>query len=94
MFDFKTLKDKVSGMFEKSTDAETLKKLGVVLNDIDECEKERNQLVKENDDIRKSYIDVVKGASFKPNKDDVNDNNGESHDFEYYLNEEGKKLSK
>jgi hypothetical protein len=91
MIDFKKLKEAVIEIVGENASKENLQKLGVIQNEIDNAEKERDTLRKDNDEIRKLYVDAIKQVGSSKNVEEKPDNPKEEKSFEEFLIEASKK---
>lgn len=91
MIDFKKLKESIIEIVGENASKENLQKLGVIQNEIDSAEKERDTLRKDNDEIRKLYVDAIKQVGSSKNVEEKQDNPKEEKSLEEFLIEASKK---
>ena len=62
---FEELREAINELAKGQTDTEILKTLGSTLKKVDDIEIEYDKSIKDQDQLRKEYIEAVKGNSFK-----------------------------
>ena len=63
--DFNKVRELLKGLITDSTPTEEVEKIGKISGEIDNLEKEDQDFLKSHEDLRKTYIEVIKDTSFK-----------------------------
>ena len=72
--DYKKLKETLKGLIRENTTPEDTEIIANVVNQIDEAEKESNELLEKHEDLRQKYINAVRNSVFGGNpKEQEND---------------------
>ena len=71
--DFSKIKELLKGLITDSTPTEEVEALGRISGELDNLEKEEQDLVQKHEELRKKYIEALKDSSFKgaPKEDDT-----------------------
>ena len=63
--DFAKIRELIKGLVNDSLPTEEVEKIGAVVQEVDNAEKEFNEFVENHDNLRKKYIEAVKNSTFK-----------------------------
>ena len=63
--DFEKVRELLKDLIKDSTPTEEVEKIGGIVQEIDNSEKEFNEFVEKHDELRKKYIEAVKNSTFK-----------------------------
>ena len=63
--DFAKIRELIKGLVNDNLPTEEVEKIGAVVQEVDNAEKEFNDFVEKHDDLRKKYIEAVKASTFK-----------------------------
>ena len=73
--DYKKLKETLKGLIKENTTQEDTELIANIVNQIDEAEKESNELLEKHEDLRQKYINAVRnsvcGGNPKEKEDDT-----------------------
>lgn len=62
--DFAKIRELIKGLVNDNLPTEEVEKIGAVVQEVDNAEKEFNDFVEKHDDLRKKYIEAVKQSTF------------------------------
>lgn len=88
--DFTKIRELLKGLVNDSLPTEEVEKIGAVVQEVDNAEKEFNDFVEKHDDLRKKYIEAVKNSTFK---EEPREESNEPKTFEQCLQEQINKRS-
>lgn len=63
--DFAKIRELIKGLVNDSLPTEEVEKIGAVVQEVDNAEKEFNDFVEKHDNLRNKYIEAVKNSTFK-----------------------------
>lgn len=63
--DFAKIRELLKGLVNDSLPTEEVEKIGAVVQELDNAEKEFNEFVEGHDTLRKKYIEAVKNSTFQ-----------------------------
>ena len=70
--DFAKIRETLKGLVSDSLPTEEVEKIGAIVQEVDNAEKEFNEFVVKHDELRKKYIEAVKNSTFKEKPKDEN----------------------
>lgn len=88
--DFTKIRELLKGLVNDSLPTEEVEKIGGIVQEVDNAEKEFNDFVEKHDDLRKKYIEAVKNSTFK---EEPKEEPNEPKTFEQCLQEQINKRS-
>ena len=68
--DFAKIRELLKGLVNDSLPTEEVEKIGGIVQEVDNSEKEFNEFVVKHDDLRKKYIEAVKTSAFQEKPQD------------------------
>ena len=70
--DYAKLKEGLKELITDSSSTEDVEKVTRLVKDLEDCEKERDDLLRVNEETRRKYIEAVKNSTFneKPKEDE------------------------
>lgn len=63
--DFAKIRELIKGLVNDSLPTEEVEKIGAIVQEVDNAEKEFNEFVEGHEGLRKKYIEAVKNSTFK-----------------------------
>ena len=70
--DYAKIRELLKGLVNDSTPTEEVEKIGAVVQEIDNAEKEFDDFVVKHDELRRKYIEAVKNSTFQEAPKDEN----------------------
>ena len=70
--DFAKIRELLKGLVNDSLPTEEVEKIGAVVQEVDNAEREFNEFVLKHDELRKKYIEAVKNSTFQEAPKDEN----------------------
>ena len=89
--DYAKIRELLKGLISDSTPTEEVEKIGAVVQELDNAEKEFDEFVVKHDDLRRKYIEAVKNSTFQEAPKDENQDQPKT--FEQCLQEQINKRS-
>lgn len=63
--DYAKIRELLKGLVNDSMPTEEVEKVGAIVQEVDNAEKEFNEFVESHETLRKKYIEAVKNSTFK-----------------------------
>lgn len=61
----KKIKDFIQSLIKEDSTPEFAESVGAIMNEIDKCEREQQELIESHETLRKKYVVAIKQSSFK-----------------------------